>query len=403
VTGGDAAAPVRLADPRRRGERTRLAEPLALPGRGRVDRAVEQVRVAAFFAKLAVKERALPRLHVRPLVAELFLTENCNLFCVSCNCWRETTRHELSTAEWCDVLAQLHNLRFTKVNFTGGEPLLRQDSTDLLAYATRLGIPHLHLNTNGILLDQRRRMDVLRAGVRSFNISIDGPDAAMHDAIRGKGGAFATTIEHLSALVGERESWGLKLRVNFTVQRDNIARLPEMARLAQRLGVSLYLNLATDTTFLFRAPGVADLSAIDPAVVTGALSELDALRRADPSFLPRPADLRYVRRHFTERIQAELPCAESQLKLMIHSRGEIGGCWGEDPTMSVRQRRIAEVIDSPEYRDQHVKLFRKECVGCGSNYSLNQRWRPASYATDLGWRLGVVHLARDRRRGGRPR
>ena len=71
--------------------------------------------------------------------------------------------------------------------------------------------------------------------------------------------------------------------------------------------------------------------------------------------------------------------------------------------MSVRERRIAEVIDSPEYRDQHVKLFRKECVGCGSNYSLNQRWRPASYATDLGWRLGVVHLARDRRRGGRPR
>ena len=203
MTGGDAAAPVRLADPRRRGEPARLAEPLALPGRGHADRAVEQVRLAAFFAKLAVKERAPPRLHVRPLVAELFLTENCNLRCVVVQL---LAGDDSSRADNCGVVrrarpvarpslhqGQLHRRRAVHAS----------RRTDLLAYATRVGIPHLHLNTNGILLDQRRRIDVLRAGVRSFNISVDGPDAAMHDAIRGKGGAFATTIEHLSALVGD--------------------------------------------------------------------------------------------------------------------------------------------------------------------------------------------------------
>ncbi len=61
---------------------------------------VEKVRLARFFAALAVKEHFAPRLHVRPLVAELFITENCNLRCISCACWRETTEDELSTDEW---------------------------------------------------------------------------------------------------------------------------------------------------------------------------------------------------------------------------------------------------------------------------------------------------------------
>ena len=50
----------------------------------------EQLQLVRFFGALALKEHVLPRLHVRPLVAELFLTENCNLRCISCNCWRAT-------------------------------------------------------------------------------------------------------------------------------------------------------------------------------------------------------------------------------------------------------------------------------------------------------------------------
>ena len=46
----------------------------------------DKLRLAGFFGRLAVKEHLAPRLHVRPLVAELFLTDNCNLKCVSCAC-----------------------------------------------------------------------------------------------------------------------------------------------------------------------------------------------------------------------------------------------------------------------------------------------------------------------------
>jgi len=92
-------------------------------------------------------------------------------------------------------------------------------------------------------------------------------------------------------------------------------------------------------------------------------------------------------------VQTNLPCAESQLKLMIHSRGEIGGCWGHDPRANVRERPVAEVIDGEQYRQEHTRLFRKECVGCGSNYSLNLRWRPRTYVEDALWRLGRRSLS----------
>ena len=129
----------------------------------------DTARLAAFFARLAVKERLAPNLHVRPLVAELFLTDNCNLRCTSCGCWTSNTKGELTTEEWRDVLRQLVALRIHKVNFTGGEPLIRPDAVALMRHARDLGVRHLHLNTNGIRLTPAVLDEVLDAGVRSFN------------------------------------------------------------------------------------------------------------------------------------------------------------------------------------------------------------------------------------------
>jgi MoaA/NifB/PqqE/SkfB family radical SAM enzyme len=350
-------------------------------------RAAEMLRLVRFFALLAAKEHLFPRLHVRPLVAELFLTDNCNLRCVSCACWRSTTRDELSTDEWKDVLRQLARLPITKANFTGGEPLIRKDAVELMRFAREVGIARVHLNTNAILLTPAKTAEVLAAGVRSFNVSVDG-GSALHDQIRGRRGAFEVTTKYLSHLVSLRDEYGLRIRMNFTVMRDNVHALPEMAELAQEIGVRLYLNLATDHTFLFRNPEVTEQTNLSPVELGRALEGVERVARRDRRWLPRYSDLRYVGAHFTDLRQRTLPCAESQLKLMIHSRGEIGGCWGHDPTFNVRSMGIADVVDGDPYRQEHARLFRKECVGCGSNYSLNLRWRPRSYVEDALWRIG---------------
>ena len=344
----------------------------------------ERGRSVEAFVALAIKDH-VPRFPVRPLVAELFLTENCNLRCTSCACWRSTTRGELSTGEWKSVIDQLRGVGVTKVNFTGGEPLLRRDTVELIGHARATGFRSLHLNTNAMLLDDRRRTAVLEAGVRSFNVSIDGPDATAHDKIRGVEGSFERTIEHLRALVRERAEHRLAIRMNATVLRDNVEMLPRLGALAQSIGVRLYLNLGTDTTFLFRHEEVTRVVGPEHAAVEAALDQLEWMAARDRRWLPRPADLHYVRAHLTGRAPVGLRCAESQIKLLVHSDGAIGGCWGHDPSANVRTSSIRDVVAGENYREEHERFYRKDCVGCGSGYSLNLRRVPSSYLDDARW------------------
>src|SRR5260370_37860499 len=95
-------------------------------------RTTEKARLAKFFIQLGVKRWISPNIHVRPLVAELFLTENCNLRCISCACWLENTKGELTTQEWKDVIDQLVRLRIIKANFTGGLPVLPPGALEIM-------------------------------------------------------------------------------------------------------------------------------------------------------------------------------------------------------------------------------------------------------------------------------
>jgi MoaA/NifB/PqqE/SkfB family radical SAM enzyme len=279
------------------------------------------------------------------------------------------------------------------MNFTGGEPLLRSDAPRIMAHAHRRGVRNLHVNTNAVLLDDRRRGAVLDAGVRSFNVSVDGPRAEVHDRIRGVPGAFGRTVGHLERLLERRAELDLRVRMNFTVMRSNVEDLPAMIRLAQDLRVQLYLNLATDHTFLFRDGQVRIETRVDGDRVAAALARVEAQLRRDRRFVPRYSELAYLRRHFDDQLQPELPCAESQLKVMVHSTGELGGCWGHDARLNVRDVPVAAILDGADYRTEHARYFRKKCVGCGSNYALNLARRPRTYVEDALWRLGRRRLA----------
>jgi len=143
------------------------------------------------------------------------------------------TRRELTGDEWRNVLDQLADYGIVKANFTGGEPLLRRDAPELMAHAHERGIRNLHLNTNAILLDDRRRNAVLEAGVRSFNISVDGPTAEIHEKIRGVPGSFAKTVANLQKVLADRDRLDLRVRMNFTIMRSNVDELPAIMQLAR--------------------------------------------------------------------------------------------------------------------------------------------------------------------------
>src|SRR5436190_23082274 len=121
--------------------------------------------------------------------AKIKVTARCNLRCSFCDYWRMRERDELSTDEYFRVLDQLAAAGCVKVHFSGGEATLRKDLSDLLARSAGLGMK-TNLTTNGTLLNEERARLMVEAGTHSVSLSLDGPDAKTHDALRGVPGAF---------------------------------------------------------------------------------------------------------------------------------------------------------------------------------------------------------------------
>jgi MoaA/NifB/PqqE/SkfB family radical SAM enzyme len=126
--------------------------------------------------------------------------------------------------------------------FSGGEPLLRQDLAEIVR-AVRVPdrAPYIVVTTNAALLTKRRFIELLEAGVDEFSISLDYPDER-HDAFRGIPGLFARVESLVEGLNGLERS---HVTLACVIQSDNFRDLPRLAELACRWNVSL--NFSTYT------------------------------------------------------------------------------------------------------------------------------------------------------------
>src|SRR3984957_20543953 len=97
------------------------------------------------------------------LIAEL--THRCPLHCVYCSNPLQLagTESELSTEQWTSGLRQSGTLAMLHVQFTGGEPLARQDLIELIAAARAAGL-YTNLITSGIGLGEQRLTALVAAG-----------------------------------------------------------------------------------------------------------------------------------------------------------------------------------------------------------------------------------------------
>ena len=181
----------------------------------------------------------------RPLYVKIKLLYGCNLRCGMCNHWREARPRQLTTARLREVLGELASMGCRKVHFTGGEPALRPDLEDLVAHAASLGIRPT-LTTNGTLFTRARARRIVEAGLRGVNVSIDSPEAAVHDAIRGVAGAFAEAVEGAKNLAKEARRGKLALAINTVVTRLNYATLAGLPRLCRRVGARALRLLPVD-------------------------------------------------------------------------------------------------------------------------------------------------------------
>ncbi len=171
--------------------------------------------------------------HLSPVSAFLAITGRCDCACWHCSLrGRETG--DLPTRVWLDTLRQVADLGAGIVGFTGGEPLLRPDLPVLVTAAHRAGMSTI-LFTSGHGASYELLTQLRRAGLWACCVSLDSDMAAVHDAGRGKHGAF----DHACATLRWSRRLGLYTMTGSVATRAALATgMPaRMHALGRRLGV----------------------------------------------------------------------------------------------------------------------------------------------------------------------
>jgi pseudo-rSAM protein/SPASM domain protein len=163
-------------------------------------------------------------------------TNRCNLKCVHCYAGANATPEEgeLSTAEGKRLLSQLADYGVPVVLFSGGEPMVREDLTELVAHAAEEGIRPV-LSTNGTLLTPDRARELKEAGLAYAGVSVDGL-AERNDEFRGVDGAFEAAVDGIETCLDV----GLKTGLRYTVTGQNVADLPGVVDLLLDVGLDRF-------------------------------------------------------------------------------------------------------------------------------------------------------------------
>ncbi|MBP5443853.1 MAG: radical SAM protein [Treponema sp.] len=157
----------------------------------------------------------------------LNMTERCNLKCSYCFA---SSRNELgSSAITLDKYREILNSAKKISNgdmsiiFTGGEPLLSENTIPAAQYAKELGYS-TRLLTNATLID-KSNAEKLASIFDLFKISMDGSTAEIHDYYRGHG-SYQKTLHAIELL----KSYNANVQIAMTVTRENVNDISEMNR-----------------------------------------------------------------------------------------------------------------------------------------------------------------------------
>jgi len=152
-----------------------------------------------------------------------------------CPFWKRTSQ-DSSLEQEKAILKQIYDSGACGIAFEGGEPLLRNDLVEILAFSRSLPL-HTSLITNGTLLESR--IDEISPCINGVvYVSLDGLEKT-HDAIRGVSGCFKKAINGIMAAAQK-----VPVTINTTIMGENLHEIEEMVKLARELNVRISVAIA---------------------------------------------------------------------------------------------------------------------------------------------------------------
>ena len=196
---------------------------------------------------------------VAPRNVFIEVTNHCNLLCETCP-RTFVTYEEPKTLAWDDFLRIVEQFpQLERAVLHGiGEPLINKDLPRIIVHLKSRGV-YVLFNTNATLLDETWSRKLIEAGLDELRVSIDGADPKTYAIIRGAP-LFRKVLSNLKRFVEIQRALGAshpRPSLWMTGVKENIAELPDVVRIAARLGVpEVYLQRMTYYAGEADAPGM---------------------------------------------------------------------------------------------------------------------------------------------------
>jgi len=171
-----------------------------------------------------------------PIRFDMALTFNCQNDCVHCYAGGPKQTKELTTNQWKQVIDKLHQIGVFILTFTGGEPTLKEDLPELLAYAQQKGLV-TGLITNGRKLANKSYVEKLeRSGLDFVQITLESHKPKIHNQITGDPKSYKETVEGIKNLIPTQ----IYTTTNTTLNQHNKASFLDTIDFIKKLGVAAF-------------------------------------------------------------------------------------------------------------------------------------------------------------------
>jgi radical SAM enzyme (rSAM/lipoprotein system) len=165
-------------------------------------------------------------------------TLRCNLNCIHCgsDCMKDASIKDMPADDFLKALDQVSNIidpHKTTIVLTGGEPLLRKDLEQTGKELYEREFPW-GIVTNGMLLDKQRIESLVRSGLRTITVSLDGLKDS-HNWLRGNTKSFEKALGAIQLISREPD---LIYDVVTCVNQRNYSELEEFRDLLIQSGVA---------------------------------------------------------------------------------------------------------------------------------------------------------------------
>jgi MoaA/NifB/PqqE/SkfB family radical SAM enzyme len=326
-----------------------------------------------------------------PFTCNVKVTTRCNLKCGFCGLWSLPVTRELHLDNYRYIADLLQELGLARVVITGGEPLLRSDTPEIINLFSRRGFSTTLL-TNGTLANESLLKKMVDLGLNDIGISLDSLRPEVIESVCGRKNIWNRIVDSIRLAVSCLPD-GI-VEVLTTVTGNNLHEIPDIVHfVTDNLGAWSVINPVhvppgPDAILSADSDTISPPFAIDK--VDTVYDKLLEMKSSGKKILVSNRFLKESRRYLKTG-EFHWRCDAGERYFTIFPDGGLAPCSD--------QKSVANVMDMSAgdfKRSEYLEVVRNDQKNCGG--CIFSCWREASYLfTDYSvWleRLRSLHQIR---------